>query len=74
MKTFAENLTFLRRINKLRQIDLCKVVNKSVSTISAWEKETREPEVEDVYNLARFFGCSMEQLWRGTVTDIKAVR
>ena len=35
---FGENLAYLRKINKLEQKDIAKLVNKSVATVSFWEK------------------------------------
>ena len=32
---FGQNLTYLRKINKIEQKDVAKIVKKSISTISA---------------------------------------
>ena len=42
---FGENLSFLRKINKLEQKDVAKLVHKTVSTVSAWERGKRESTV-----------------------------
>lgn len=71
---FGENLSFLRRINKLEQKDVAKLVHKTVSTVSAWERGKREPTVEDVYILALYFKTDIETLCFSNITSIKPVR
>ena len=66
---FAFNLHYLRKQNRLNQKQLAEIVGKSVSTVSAWEKETRVPLVEDVYVLAKYFNIDMETLYFGEVVD-----
>ena len=66
---FAFNLHYLRKKNHLNQKQLAEIVGKSVSTVSAWEKETRVPLVEDVYVLAKYFNIDMETLYFGEVVD-----
>lgn len=64
---FAYNVRFLRRARGLNQTQLGVIVGKSVKTVSAWEKGTRLPLVEDVYVLAQYFGMDMETLYFGDV-------
>lgn len=71
---FGKNLSYLRKINRLDQKDIGKLVKKSVATVSAWEKGTRQPTVEDVYILAVYFRIDIETLCFGTVTEFKPVR
>lgn len=42
---FGDNLVYLRKINRLDQSDVAKLVKKSVATVSYWEKGKREPTV-----------------------------
>lgn len=71
---FGQNLTYLRKINMLEQKDVAKIVKKSISTISAWEKGKREPTVGDVYILSVFFRIDIETLCFGDITNVKPVR
>lgn len=71
---FGQNLAYLRKINKLDQKDVAKIVKKSIATVSAWEKEKRFPLVEDVYLLSLYFGVDMETLYFGNISNIKPVR
>ena len=59
---FASNLRYLRSIKGLKQEDLAKICNKSKSTICMWEKEEREPYLEDVILLATYFDVSVDEM------------
>ena len=71
---FYYNLSYLRKINQLDQKDIARLVGKSVSTVSAWEKATRQPLVEDVWVLSKYFGVDMETLYMGDVSNVERVR
>ena len=64
---FAYNVHYLRKMRRLNQTELAQIVGKSKKTISAWENGTRQPLVEDVYVLAKYFGIDMETLYFGEV-------
>ena len=64
---FAYNVRFLRKARRLNQTQLGEIIGKSVKTVSAWENGTRQPLVEDVYILAKYFGIDMETLYFGEV-------
>lgn len=38
---FGKNLAYLRKLNKLEQKDVAKLVNKSYATVSMWETGRR---------------------------------
>lgn len=65
---FYFNLAYLRKIHHLDQKHIAKIVGKSVSTVSAWEKQTRQPLVEDVYILSKYFNIDMETLYMGDLS------
>lgn len=67
INNFAFNLRYLRKVNRLNQEQLARIVGKSKKTISAWENGTRLPLVEDVYVLAKHFNTDMETLYFGEV-------
>lgn len=58
----------------MEQRDVAKLVNKTVSTVSAWEHGKREPTVEDVYILSLYFKVDIETLCFSNITNIKPVR
>ena len=64
---FAYNLRILRKTKHLNQAQLAEIVGKSKKTVSAWENNTRQPLVEDVYVLAKYFDTDMETLYFGEV-------
>lgn len=71
---FGRNLAYLRKLNRLEQKDIAKLVSKSLATVSMWETGKREPTVEDVYILSVFFKVDIETLCFANITDIKPVR
>lgn len=71
---FGQNLAYLRKINKLAQKDIAKIVNKTIATVSFWEQGKREPTVGDVYILSVFFRIDIETLCFGDITNVKPVR
>ena len=74
MLHFGRNLAYLRKLNRLEQKDIAKLVNKSLATVSMWETGKREPTVEDVYILALYFKTDIETLCFSNITSIKPVR
>lgn len=71
---FGQNLAYLRKLNKLNQKDIAKIVNKTIATVSFWEQGKREPTVGDVYVLSVFFRIDIETLCFGDITNVKPVR
>lgn len=71
---FGQNLAYLRKINKLAQKDIAKIVNKTIATVSFWEQGKREPTVEDVYILSVYFRIDIETLCFGDITNVKPMR
>ena len=52
----------MRIENELNQTQLAKELHVSNSLISHWEKGDREPSTEDLIALAKFFGCTTDEL------------
>ncbi|RHP77527.1 XRE family transcriptional regulator [Coprobacillus sp. OF03-2AA] len=61
MKTGAK-LKNLRKMKKLSQEEVAKVLNLSYSTLSRWENDTRIPTYEDLFKLGQFYGVSVDYL------------
>jgi transcriptional regulator with XRE-family HTH domain len=62
MTKIAENLIFLRKQNKLTQKDLAAHLKVAESTISSYENEAREPNLDTVVKLADLFNVSTDRL------------
>ena len=65
MSNLAKNIKRLRIENELNQTQLAKELHVSNSLISHWEKGDREPSTEDLIALAKFFGCTTDELLNG---------
>ena len=57
-----QRLEELRKEKNLLQKDVASAVNHSITCISDWEREKREPSIDDLIRLADFFGVSIDYL------------
>lgn len=62
MSVFSTRLISLRKENKLSQAKLGELINKRRSTISGYETEGKEPDIETLCLLANFFNVSTDYL------------
>lgn len=62
MQKFSNRLISLRKERGLTQEDLAKLINKKRSTVSGYETEGKEPDLETVCVFARYFGVSTDYL------------
>lgn len=62
MKVFAERLKELRTERGLSLKQLAKEINVTDIAISRWERQLRLPNIENLTNLAKFFGVSTDYL------------
>lgn len=62
METFGNRLRLLREAKGLRQEDIGDIFGFGKSTISQWEKGTREPDFSVVVKLAEYFQVSTDDL------------
>lgn len=62
MSMFASRLIALRKERELSQEELGKIINKKRSTISGYESEGKEPDIETLCFLAEYFGVSTDFL------------
>lgn len=62
MQKFSNRLISLRKERGLTQEDLAKLINKKRSTVSGYETEGKEPDLETVCFLASHFGVSTDYL------------
>lgn len=54
-----------RKTKKMTQRDLADRFNVSNITVSRWESGTQTPSLETAILLAKFFGCTIDDLVRG---------
>ena len=60
--SFAENLKYLRKLNKIDQTKLASALNVSAKTISHWETGYTEPSIAQLIILASFFEITIDEL------------
>jgi len=59
---FAQTLTDLRKEKGLGQVELAKTLNVSNGIISLWENGLREPGMNSLILLSKYFGVSIDYL------------
>jgi len=62
MSMFANRLISLRKERGLSQEDIGNLINKKRSTVSGYETEGKEPDIETLCFLADYFGVSTDYL------------
>lgn len=61
-KIIGENLSKLRKERGLTQLDVANEFGYTDKTISKWEKGDVLPDVETLYNVAKFYGVDLNYL------------
>jgi len=59
---FGQTLIELRKENEIGQIELAKALNVSKGIISLWENGLREPGMNSLILLSKYFGVSIDYL------------
>ena len=63
--SFGSNLQYLRRLRReMTQEALAEKLNVSRQTISRWEMNTAQPEMDKAIELCRIFNCTLDNLFR----------
>lgn len=63
--SFGKNLQFLRHLRgNMTQEDLAEKMNISRQTVSKWELDTAQPEMDKAIELCKLFNCSLDNLFR----------
>ena len=63
--SIGKNLQYLRRLSKdMTQEALAEKLNVSRQTISKWEMDVAQPEIENAIELCKIFNCSLDNLFR----------
>lgn len=58
----AKNITELRILNKMTQVELAEKLNYSDKTISKWERAESSPDISVLVEIADLFGVSLDYL------------
>lgn len=67
----AKNITELRLLNDMTQIELAEKLNYSDKTISKWERAESSPDISVLVEMADLFGVSLDYLVRSENIDEK---
>lgn len=62
--TVAKNLTELRLLNNMTQMELAEKLNYSDKTISKWERAESSPDISVLVEIAELFGVTLDYLVR----------
>ncbi len=63
--SFGKNLQFLRHLRgNMTQEDLAEKMNITRQTVSKWELDMVQPEMDKAIELCRLFNCSLDNLFR----------
>ncbi len=60
--TLGQKLKKLRNEKGLTQKDLADQIHVTFQTVSKWESDTNEPDIQTLKELAKYFGCSFNYL------------
>lgn len=62
MQKFSDRLISLRKERGITQTNLAKVIQKKRSTVSGYECENKEPDLETICIMAKYFGVSADYM------------
>ena len=62
MQAFCERFKDLRKEHKLSTLEMGKALKVDHSTILRWEKGERVPNIDHLYNIAKYFGVTADYL------------
>lgn len=69
--TFGQKIKHLRTKSNLTQKELAEKMNVTFQTISKWESDTNEPDIESIRRLSNIFGRSIEYLFSEEIEEEK---
>lgn len=65
----AKNITELRLLNNMTQLELAQKLNYSDKTVSKWERGESTPDISVLVDIANIFGVSLDYLVRSENID-----
>ena len=66
----GSNIKRLRKSVGLRQYQLSMKMNVTAQTVSSWEVGRTEPNMGQIEEMCRIFGCDMPEILRGTQNHV----
>lgn len=67
----AKNITALRTLNKMTQLDLGNALSYSDKAVSKWERGESIPDAYVLLKMSELFGCTVDYLLKSHVKDEK---
>ena len=71
--TVAKNITELRIINNMTQVELAEKLHYSDKTVSKWERGESTPDISVLVEIADLFGVSLDYIARGENIDEEVI-
>lgn len=65
MKTFGENLKYLRRLHKINQKEFAEKMKTTQQRVSEWECNKVEPSLYNIIKILNVFEITFEELTEG---------
>ncbi len=65
MNTFGNNLKYLRKLNKMSQIEFARNMNTTQQRISEWECDKVEPSLFNLIKMIKILNTTFEELIDG---------
>ena len=69
--SFSENLQTLRKSAGISQEQLAERLDVSRQAVSKWETDGGYPEIDKIIAICELFGCTMDELVKGSVSSDK---
>ena len=67
--SFRDNLQHLRATRNMTQEQLAMLLGVSRQSVTKWEAEKSSPEMDKLLKMCQIFGCSLDDLVQGDLTD-----
>ena len=65
MNTLGENLKYLRKINKISQMEFALKMHTTQQRVSEWECNKVEPSLYNILKILRLYNITFEELTDG---------
>ena len=69
----GKNLQFLRKMKNLTQEELAEKLAVSRQTVSKWELDDAQPEIDKAISLCELFNCSLDDLFRSEMNGVEDI-
>ena len=69
--TVAKNITELRRLNNMTQLELAEKINYSDKAVSKWERAESSPDISVLLEIANLFGVTLDYFVQSEHADMQ---